>query len=111
MGKISSMRLTAKVISIVGILVSIIVGAIFTFLAIRIDIQIQENILATAQTIYKNIVHLLCKSFILIYKTYNLFVDMPLSENLKTIIWRPSGGLGHCLHNLAWVIRLAQRNI
>ena len=35
---------------------------------------------------------------------------MPLSENLKTIIWRPSGGLGHCLHNLAWVIRLAQRN-
>jgi len=50
------MRLTAKVISIVGILVSIIVGAIFTFLAIRIDNQIQENILATAQTIYKNIV-------------------------------------------------------
>tara|TARA_B110000858_G_scaffold192819_1_gene244190 strand:+ start:12984 stop:14468 length:1485 start_codon:yes stop_codon:yes gene_type:complete len=35
---------------------------------------------------------------------------MPLSENLKTIIWRPSGGLGHCLHNLAWVIRLSKRN-
>ena len=35
---------------------------------------------------------------------------MPLSENLKTIIWRPSGGLGHCLHNLAWVIKLCKTN-
>ena len=33
---------------------------------------------------------------------------MPISENLKTVIWKPSGGLGHCLHNLAWVIKLCQ---
>ena len=35
---------------------------------------------------------------------------MPISENLKTVIWKPSGGLGHCLHNLAWTIRLSKRN-
>jgi hypothetical protein len=27
---------------------------------------------------------------------------MPISKNIKTLIWKPSGGLGHCLHNLAW---------
>ena len=34
---------------------------------------------------------------------------MPISENLKTIIWKPSGGLGHCLHNLAWTLDLCQK--
>ena len=34
---------------------------------------------------------------------------MAISENLKTIIWKPSGGLGHCLHNLAWALDLCQK--
>jgi len=34
---------------------------------------------------------------------------MPISETLKTIVWKPSGGLGHCLHNLAWTIDLCEK--
>ena len=33
-----------------------------------------------------------------------------LDKNVKKIIWKPSGGLGHCLSNLAWVINLCQNN-
>ena len=31
---------------------------------------------------------------------------MPISKNIKTVLWKPSGGLGHCLHNLAWTYDL-----
>lgn len=31
--------------------------------------------------------------------------DEPIltEKGIKAILWRPSGGLGHCLHNLAWI--------
>lgn len=30
-------------------------------------------------------------------------------KNLKTILWCPSGGMGHCLHNLAWALHLSNK--
>lgn len=29
-------------------------------------------------------------------------------EGIKAILWKPSGGLGHCLHNLSWVCNKAK---
>ena len=27
---------------------------------------------------------------------------MGIQDTTKVVLWIPSGGLGHCLHNLAW---------
>ena len=39
----------------------------------------------------------LYKSFIYIYLTYKLIIRFMVNlKNLKTILWCPSGGMGHC---------------
>lgn len=33
-----------------------------------------------------------------------------INKNTKVVLWKPSGGLGHCLSNLAWTINLCIKN-
>ena len=35
---------------------------------------------------------------------------MEKQNNSHIVLWRPSGGLGHCLHNLAWTLEHCLRN-
>ena len=28
-----------------------------------------------------------------------------IRKDVKAVLWKPSGGLGHCLHNLAWAYK------
>ena len=49
------MRLSAKVILIIGSLVTVLISMIFILLLLRINKQNEENMLSTARSIYKNI--------------------------------------------------------
>jgi hypothetical protein len=40
------------------------------------------------------------RSKLTLKRTPNIKIDKP--PQVKILLWKPSGGLGHCLHNLAW---------
>lgn len=37
-------------------------------------------------------------------------VNTSQSIKVKAVLWKPSGGLGHCLHNLAWAYKFCLKN-